>query len=409
MKKITLPIFAIAAIFSNDASAQNKAYAVTSQVKGSYNWNVIREIDLGTGEVVKTIFDPAQTTIQPLDALTKTAINFGGNSRFPAAASQPMNSGVAAAAFDAKFNRLYYTNMRGDELRYFDLNSNQTQLFYLQGQTLAGGNKYDEANVITRMSFASDGFGYALTNDAKHLVRFSTGQKPVISDLGELIDGKNNKGMSVHKQCSSWGGDMVGDAYGNLYLISMRNNIFKINVQTKVADFIGTVKGLPEGFTSNGMVVNNDGDVVVSSATLSDNYFKVNISTLEATQLKKTEQQVYNASDLANGNLLYSKSNFGTEKLLVNEIRGNHAVSIYPNPVANKTFTVQFDRVAAGQYNLVLTDASGRNVLSRALNIAVSGQQERINLPRTAAGGMYLIKLTGSDRQTVYNDKIVVQ
>jgi hypothetical protein len=50
-----------------------------------------------------------------------------------------------------------------------------------------------------------------------------------------------------------------------------------------------------------------------------------------------------------------------------------------------------------GRYNLVLTDASGRSVLSRALNIGVKGQVERISLPRAAGGGMYLVKLTGAD------------
>jgi hypothetical protein len=183
--------------------------------------------------------------------------------------------------------------------------------------------------------------------------------------------------------------------------------MFKINPQTRVADLVGQVKGLPAQFTSNGMVVNDEGDLVLSSAMLADNYYKVNPSTLEATAIKKADGTVFNASDLANANLLFK--NNAAPKNIFSEVKGNNAISIYPNPVTTKTFTMQFDRLAAGRYNLVLTDASGRSILSRSLNINALGQVEKINLPRAAAGGVYLIKLTGDNRKVAYTDKIVVQ
>ncbi|HEX8462587.1 MAG TPA: T9SS type A sorting domain-containing protein, partial [Segetibacter sp.] len=327
-----------------------------------------------------------------------------GSLQLPSATGQ----GVAAAAFDAAHNRLYFTNMRASELLYFDFNSKDLNVVVNNDASFNSGNKYAEGNVITRMTFGSDGLGYALTNDGKSLIRFTTDQKPTVSNLGELIDGKKNGTISVHSQCSSWGGDMVGDAYGNLYLVTYRNHVFKINPTTRIADYLGQVKGLPAEFTSNGMVVDNDGYAIVTSATISDNYYRVNISTLEATAVNKKEDKVFNASDLANGNFLY-KSKGGVPENFLSEIKGNQAISIYPNPVANKNFSVQFDKVPVGKYNLVLTDASGRNVLSRALSIGVKGQVERISIPQAASGGMYMVKLTGGDSKVVYNDKLVVQ
>lgn len=406
-KQILLNVAVAAALFSTNVEAQsNRAFAITGQTLGSYHWNTIREIDLSTGEVIRTVYDP-QNSVQPYDALTKGAINLTAFEK-SSLKGQPTATGVAAASFDARHNRLYFTNMRGDELRYFDMGSNEAKVYYVQGVSLAGGNKYDEANVITRMAFASDGYGYALTNDGNNLIRFTTDQKPVVTKMGELIDGKKNGGLSVHNLCAGWGGDMVGDAYGNLYMVTMKNNIFKINPQTRVADYVGAVSGLPEGFTSNGVAVNADGDLILSCATLTNNYFKVNIATLAATVVQKKGEFVYNASDLANGNLLYQKSVLAN-KFVVEEVKGNDAVSVYPNPVFNKTFTVQFDKVMAGRYNLQLTDASGRNVMTKTLVINGAGQVEKINLSRTAAGGMYLLKLTGSNKQVVYSDKIVVQ
>jgi len=38
------------------------------------------------------------------------------------------------------------------------------------------------------MVIASDGNGYGLSNDANHLIRFTTGKNPTISDLGAISD-----------------------------------------------------------------------------------------------------------------------------------------------------------------------------------------------------------------------------
>ncbi len=400
-----LPALAFSALLlsANTNAQSNRAYAVTSETKGTFNWNVVREIDLATGDVVKTYYD--QSLQKNFRMFTDSKVISPAN---PSNSNMmPMGQGVAAAAYDAKHNRLYYTPMRGTDLRYFDLNDATGKVFYNQSQPLFEGNRFDEANVITRMAFASDGYGYAITNDGKNLIRFTTDQKPAIANLGELIDGKKNGTVSVHNQCSSWGGDMVGDAYGNLYLITMRNHIFKINPQTRITDYIGVVSGLPAEFTSNGMVVDADGEVVLSSAAVTDSYYRVNISTLKATAIKKGTDKVYNSSDLANSNLLYQITR-PTDSKFLGEVLGNSFVSIYPNPVVNKIFNVQFDRVPAGRYNLVLTDASGKNVLAKTLQINSKGQMEKVSLPKASAQGMYFIKLTGADRKLVYSDKIIV-
>jgi hypothetical protein len=408
MKKILLPTlaFAVASISANSFAQSNRAFAITSESKGSFNWNAVREIDLTTGEVVKTHYDQL---LNKNFELTNTA-----NARISAGAGVentrllPMAEGVAAAAYDAKQNRLYYTTMRGTELRYFDLNNANGKVVYNQKDLLLStSNRYDEGNVITRMTFASDGNGYALTNDGNHLIRFSSNENAAVTDLGTLTNGANNGEMSVHSQCTSWGGDMVGDAFGNLYLVTARNNIFKINPKTSVADYVGVIKGLPTEFTSNGMAVTNDGEVILSSASVSDRYFRLNISTLEATGFNKTGSNVYNTSDLANSNLLYQSN--ATKNEIIDAVRGKNVVSVYPNPVSGKTFNVRLDKLVAGKYNLVLTDVLGRTVVTRNLNVTTYGQVERIALPRAAASGMYMLKLTGDDNRTVYNDKIVVE
>ena len=162
----------------------------------------------------------------------------------PASTSAVQNCGclnssmVAAIAFDAKNNRLYYTQMSGNQLRYFNLNETPLKSYAVTTQSLKSFTvKPGEASVITRMCIAPDNYGYALTNDNEHLIRFSTDGKNIITDLGKLIDAKSNQQNSVTTQFKSWGGDLIADANGNLYLFAIQRGVFKINPNTRLGNF----------------------------------------------------------------------------------------------------------------------------------------------------------------------------
>ncbi len=404
MKLAILPFLAISAVLvSSYAFGQkNTAFAVTAQDKGTFNWNVLREIDLSTGEVIRTLYDPAVNTQVKFKAVA------GGDLKTASVTGPPTGVGVAAVAYDAVHRRLYFTDMRRNELMYFDLATADLNVVVDDNPSFNTGNKFDEANVVTRMAFASDGYGYATTNDGRSLIRFSTGQKPVITNLGEIKDGKKNGTISIHSKSTSWGGDMVGDTYGNLYVITYRNYVFKINPKSKIADYVGQIKGIPAEFTTNGMAVNADGDVIVTSAVTTDNYYKVNMSSLEATVFRKKEDKVFNSSDLANGNFLFQKTNPSLD-FVANDVMGNKIITISPNPSTDGTFTVRFNKVRFGKYNIALVSAEGKNVLTRSLNISVAGQVERISLPKASASGMYFIKLIGNSKETIYEHKVLVQ
>jgi hypothetical protein len=404
MKKVFLLSLVSFSLFNANAQSK-KAYAITADVKGSYNWISVKEVDLATGEVTRTIFDPAVNTtyyIRSVDGSMSGSVNGAKGS----IVNLPTYSGVAAAAFDEKNNRLYFTNMRGNELRYFDLKTNEITVVVNPDAAFNTGAKNDEANVITRMVIGADGFGYALTNDAKNLIRFSTEGKATITNLGAIRDDSKNGNISIHNLCTSWGGDMIADAYGNLYVFSMRGHIFKINPNTKVADHLGTVTGLPANFTINGAAVDADGHVVVSSSALTDNYFRINLGTMNAVAIQKSGDNVWNASDLASGNIAYRGGL--NNPAVVAEVKGNDVISIYPNPVVNSFVNVSFEKVAPGKYTIELTDASGRKVINQVAEIK-GVQNQRVNLPRSTSAGMYMVRVINADGKAVFNDKIVVQ
>ena len=130
------------------------------------------------------------------------------------------------------------------------------------------------------MAIGSDGNGYSLSNDGAHLIQFTTDKNLSINDLGGVVDDQSNKTISVHNSCTSYGGDMIADDDGNLYVFSARNHVFKINIETKVATHLGTITGLPAKFTVNGAAVTANNQIIVASAVEESAYYLVDPETL---------------------------------------------------------------------------------------------------------------------------------
>jgi Secretion system C-terminal sorting domain len=404
---------------SLSAAAQSAAtYAITGDnIQGNtdFNWMNIRKVDVATGKMVSTVFDRFNSNSQLLDAVTKQPI-----------AARPVNSGavqsstqnptatlVAAAAFDKRHNKLFFTPMRIGQLRWIDFdNNNGAGKFYtLTNNLLNNGNLSDEANHITRMDIAADGNGYAVTNDGNHFIRFTTGKKTVITDLGALLDAESNKGLSIHNRCTSWGGDMVADAYGKLYIISANHTVFKIDIDSRTATYTGVISGLPANYSTNGAAVDNDGKVVVSSANSYDGLYKFDMKDLAAVKIEGSDK--YTASDLANGNLLYQKEvdakrNAGvTAELPAAPI--NTDARIFPNPVTNNEFKVLFDNQPAGQYYISVADLSGRDVFTTKTNVSAKMQALTVRIANTIGKGVYFVKVLDASKQLVFTERVVVQ
>jgi hypothetical protein len=393
--------------------ADHFAYSMTDVPQQNGNWVYLRILNTETGTFSGTLINGAAEKQIVFDASTKKQIadpiiNKMGFNEQPA-----FSSGVAALALDNKHNRLYYTPMFIDQLRYIDLKTQQ--VYYVTDQALTGKpmKSSDQGNIVTRMVIAADGNGYAMSNDGMQLIQFSTGKKSQIVDLGSLVDDPANKGISIHNSCSSFGGDMIADDDGNLYVFSARNHVFKVNIESRVATHLGIISGLPNNFTVNGAAVNENNQVIVGSALESTSLFVVNTKTWAASPLKMNGT-VYHTSDLASSNLLVSGNKPKDAKIeLISrntpDHTGDHKINIFPNPVTNNQFTIRFNDLAAGSYTLQVTDVTGRQVLQQVVNIASDNQSQVIKLPVSNAKGVYLVKVTDPDSKSEFSTKIVVQ
>lgn len=385
------------------------AYAVTDVVKEGANWSFLRKVDLQTGAFTDVLLSGNDMSQLPYDAVTKKQFTAPvTDARFGTLANAAFGTGVAAVAYDKRHNRLYYTPMLIDQLRYIDLKT--MKVYFMTGADFSGQKQKsaDQSNIITRMVIADDGNGYALTNDGRHLVRFTTGKNFTVTDLGTTADAPENKTVSIHSSCSSFGGDMIADNDGNLYVFSARNNVFKINIESKVATHLGTITGVPVNFTVNGAAVDPKNQVVITSAVDATDIYTVDISTLAAKAVKATSP--WRTSDLANSNILRTKKPAALPELIasVNAV-GNDKIQLYPNPVITNEFNVQFTDAAAGNYTIQVTDARGQVAAQKVVNIGGKGSVTSVSLTKSAARGVYIVKVTDHNSKIVYSNKIVVQ
>ncbi len=383
------------------------AYAITDINKDGANWSFLRKLDLQTGNFSEVILNGTDAAKLAFDEATKKQMTEPINdARFGKTANAAFATGVAAIAYDRKSQRIYYTPMFINQLRYIDLKTMNVYFVPTPDITSLTIKSSDQSNIITRMAIAGDGNGYALTNDGNHLLRFTTGKKIMITDLGAIIDNPENKDVSVHNSCSSFGGDMIADDDGNLFVFTNRKNVFKVNIETKVATHLGVVSGLPPTFTINGTAVDNNNQILVTSAIDNSNIFLVDSKTWIATSAKSIGG--WRTADLANSNLLATRKPSPLVRLLKNiDEMDDGRIQLFPNPVTNNQFTIQFN-LSEGNYFVEVKDVSGRQVTQTMAYVIGKGQTKTLNLPAATSKGFYLVKVVDQNNKTVYSRKVLV-
>ena len=420
MKK-TLLLFISCSVFlfGNAQKQKGTAYAITSVEKGASKWTEVRLVNLATGEVLQTIYQSAADA-EVLNARTGKAIEKGIADLKKTSIEKPFATNSAALAYDKKNNRLWYTPMGIPQLRYIDLKAKTPKVYYFEDEpfgVVKGSG--DVASQITRMVMAADGNGYALSNDGNHLLRFTTKKKPEIADLGALTDDPTNGRHSIHSY-SSYGGDMIAGKDGHLYLITSNNALYKINISSKQASYVGRIKGLPKGYSTNGAVSEGNSKVMVSSSKSTEGYYRFDLNTLKAEKLT-TGGPVFNASDLANALFAFDKKDEEeksnevvkaapvAETITPKDVITHNAISVYPNPVTSGFFKISFADQQPGRYNVQLVDIAGKVISSRPFNLVSKVQVEEFRLPQQLAAGNYLVRVVNQSTNAPIVHQLAVQ
>ena len=420
MKSFTTVILCCTGLFAFSQQSSKKTFLITANSSAPIMYNRVSSVDLNAGKFLGDLYESSN----------KYSIRHNGYQSYQSRERKdnddvnqlPLGGSVACLAYDAKSERLFYVPLQLSELRYMDMKESAPSFTCLQNQSInLLHNKEDVANQITRMAIGANGIGYALSNDGEHLVKFTTTGTPVIQDLGVLIDNPKNQIM-VRSSCTSWGGDMVAGADGNLYLVTLYNHIFKISLPSKQCDYIGTIKNLPQEYTSNGASVDENGDLVVSCGTTYGKqfspFYKVKWPSLEATALTVNTNGQGNVSDMASSNLLFQKAQKEVSKNSVvaftqtvePEENNLPTISIFPNPISNGKFQIRTHNLKEkGEYKMILLDASGKSIMEGKMNLGLKTNTNSFSFPARHAKGVYFVQIADAFNRTIFSQQLIVE
>ena len=388
MKKFLFP--AILAFLGIQTNAQ-EIFAITGKQGPQIVFNDLRALDINKGTSGE-IFFTDQSAPKVFSQSLQT--NFTESKASIHNAQTPT---MASLAFDVKNNAMVFVPMYSSNI--YVMNNRTKQITLVENMAI----KSVACNVgshITRMASTKDGNIYAMSNSGSQLIQISTENgRYSVKDLGAIKDISENPDKKLSTMQTGFGGDMVADADGNLFVFSAFNNVFKINVKDLTSEFVGTVSGLPANYTSNGSAVNAAGNVIVGNAQ-GNGMYEINFKTLEAKAIVgDLKMPIY---DLASSYFLNDKA----VSTPTNQFTG---IEINPTKVTQQFFNVKINNEKIkGNLNVEVADFSGNKLIKQNINVIRNNSEFQINTSKLHLG-VYIVNISDKDGNTVYNTKIFVE
>ena len=84
-------------------------------------------------------------------------------------------------------------------------------------------------------------------------------------------------------------------------------------------------------------------------------------------------------------------------------------VRVYPNPVSEKSFTVQTQNVAVGKYTVVLVNNLGQEVFSKAINHKEGSTSETITMNKALSAGLYTLVVKSTEGKGIYYTEMIAR
>lgn len=310
---------------------------------------------------------------------------------------------ASALAYDVNTNRIYFvnnttSNSPAEDLCYIDLNASPVSAKKFVDYPLSTnvGTGYN----ITRMTFGSGGYGYAITENGQEFIRFSidTGTGlPTITQLGALINDSTN---GTHNILAETAGDICSDGSGRLYFVPNSGNVYTIDPATQVATYLGTISGMPPGCTSVAMT--SDGHLYIGG-----NYqfvYKVTLSTLTAIQVNASTSNVYKSGDYASCSFAVQPARLSTAGILLSNNSHpalpdqNTAIQVTPNPfLQDLRLTIQLNRAEPVRVRLI--DFYGRSVFTSSQKVGAGVNTLHVTVPAGLSKGIYILELSAGNKR----------
>ncbi|GHV45354.1 hypothetical protein FACS1894180_7790 [Bacteroidia bacterium] len=290
---------------------------------------------------------------------------------------------IASLALDSKGN-IVAMNMSGTQI-YRYLQNGEIQTVDIS----AAKKSFKEGDLFARMTATPDGNIYALDNAGTHFIKIAANEQ--ITDLGALC-GFAEIFHNFSDQRSSFGGDMIADDEGNLLVFTALWNVVKIDVKTLSAEFVGTITGLPDGYTVNGVAVTDNNDVILASSQ-PQGIYTVNPKTLVATYYGENTTPAY---DLASNNFLKINSLQDIQNIL----------TLSPTLVKQEKTVFIASQKNFADAIIDIYSVDGRLISKQTY--AVKTGDNKLNISALSAG-TYIVKVVGKDGNSLLVEKITVE
>ena len=167
-----------------------------------------------------------------------------------------------------------------------------------------------------------------------------------------------------------------------------------IQVEWAVAQETGVQKYEVER-SADGISFGKVGEVAAKGNSTSENY-----NWLDAHPTTGNNFYRVRSIDI-DGKFLFSKI------VVVKISTGNSAFKIFPNPVTSQQINIHADEMAKGQYQVLLVNQQGQQIMQRIINHAGGFFKQVIRPDAMLPAGIYYLRITGETENI--NLKIVIQ
>ncbi|MGB6094536.1 MAG: hypothetical protein WBF83_12320 [Moheibacter sp.] len=294
-----------------------------------------------------------------------------------------------AAITESLKGDLFYIPMSGQKVMKIDVVSKTGTEYTFQGLDINSGN---QANYYARMTTAPDGYMYALNNAGTEFLKIS--ENGTIQNLGPISQFVE-KAKTFDQETAVYGGDMVADAFGNLYVFSANQHVFKINPNKLSAEYLGQIKGLPGNYTVNGAAVERDGSILLGTSS-QNGFYTLNIDTMEAGFKADYALSVYDLS-----------SPYFLRQNEMDQINKDYGYSLYPTIVKNSELNIVSKSDENAVLNVSIWNLSEKRVYSNTVTVKSAGDYQ-LKLNGSLLPGIYVLKAVNQNGKEVINTKFTL-
>lgn len=350
--------------------------AATGLTKGKIEFNDFRKIDVNNLNASSILLTKADKV--NFESLTADVTKTCSCGKYIAAMTVAQNGD------------LFYLPMNGNKVSMINTSSKTGTLIDVPNTLV---NYKNQGTYFARMTTGSDGFIYALNNDGSELLKISSSGS--IQNLGS-VSGIAEFAKASGIETSVYGGDMIADAFGNLYVISASANVFKFNPNKLNAEYIGKINGLADGYTVNGAAVMKDGNVLLAT-TSAHGLYVLDMNTLEATFKSDYSVPVY---DLASPYFL-------RQSTLDEFANAQSKYSLYPTIVKNSELNIVSKSTENSTLHVTVWNLNNKQIYSNTLSVKSIGDY-KVSLSGSLQPGIYVLKATNQEGVEVINTKFTL-